>query len=163
MDSLALYIHEHGCRYERIIVTADRHPMNHCSFADYGGEWPRHCVADSVGAAVWPTVMDALYGYSDKTIFLHKGEDADREEYSIFKNIRAAEKIRELLNTRGIKDIDICGLAGDVCVADTIRDGAAIPGRPAFNILLPYTPSLDGGTTLSHLIATGLATATDAQ
>lgn len=158
MNSLAGYIQTHGNRYDRIIITADRHPMDHCSFACTGGKWPRHCVADSVGAAIWPPVMDALYGHSEKVTVLHKGENAGKEEYSIFKNAQAAEKIRHLLNGRGIKEIDICGLAGDVCVADTIRDGVRLPDKTAFNILTRYTPSLDGGDILDGLIKSGFAT-----
>lgn len=158
MNSLAGYILTHGNRYDRIIVTADRHPMDHCSFVDKGGKWPRHCVADSVGAAIWPPIMDALYWHSEKVTVLHKGEDAGKEEYSIFKNAQASENIRHLLNERDIKEIDICGLAGDVCVADTIRDGVRLPDRPAFNVLTPYTPSLDGGYGLDSLIKSGLAT-----
>src|ERR1051325_1554631 len=34
-----------------IFATRDWHPPNHCSFRDYGGRWPVHCVRDSEGAA----------------------------------------------------------------------------------------------------------------
>ena len=33
-----------------IFATRDWHPASHCSFVDYGGQWPSHCVADSPGA-----------------------------------------------------------------------------------------------------------------
>ena len=33
-----------------IYATRDWHPADHCSFADNGGMWPKHCVADSPGA-----------------------------------------------------------------------------------------------------------------
>ena len=63
MDKLAEYIKENGAEYTHVIVTADRHPLTHCSFTQNGGEWPRHCVADSVGAAIWPAIMETLYDY----------------------------------------------------------------------------------------------------
>ena len=44
------YIQLFSARSMPIFATRDWHPMNHCSFADYGGTWPRHCVADSPGA-----------------------------------------------------------------------------------------------------------------
>ena len=59
MDRLADYILLSDERYAVKIITADRHPYNHCSFKDYGGEWPRHCVHDTVGAAIWPSVFEA--------------------------------------------------------------------------------------------------------
>jgi hypothetical protein len=34
-----------------IYLTRDWHPADHCSFNDYGGPWPTHCVAGSSGAA----------------------------------------------------------------------------------------------------------------
>lgn len=46
MDSLAEYIRRNNSDYDRVIVTADRHPMRHCSFKAEGGKWPAHCVAD---------------------------------------------------------------------------------------------------------------------
>ena len=33
-----------------IVVSRDWHPANHCSFRDYGGPWPAHCVQGTSGA-----------------------------------------------------------------------------------------------------------------
>lgn len=153
MDALAEYIRLNGDRYSRIIVTADRHPMRHCSFRPEGGEWPAHCVADSVGAAIWPAIMDRLVDVADKVTVLHKGEDALTEEYSILKNKAATERIRAVIADGNIGQTDICGLAGDVCVADTIRDWTAFDGMPSLNVLKEFTPSIDGGRTLDELIS----------
>ncbi|MDE5555782.1 MAG: isochorismatase family protein [Muribaculaceae bacterium] len=153
MDALADYIRQHGDEYRQIIVTADRHPMNHCSFKRNGGIWPTHCVADSVGAAIWQPIMDALIDFDGDITILHKGEKSDKEEYSIFKNEEATEIIKAIIRKENIKQIDICGIAGDVCVADSIRDGAEIFGTEIFRVLPRFTPSIDGGATLSDLIA----------
>ncbi len=33
-----------------IFATGDWHPTGHVSFVENGGQWPKHCVADSPGA-----------------------------------------------------------------------------------------------------------------
>lgn len=153
MDSLAQYIDESRNEYSHIIVTADRHPFDHLSFERYGGVWPAHCVHDSIGAAVWQPVMDVLSRFDGKRIFLHKGERHDREEYSIFKNENALAEIAEIITEDDIGQIDICGIAGDVCVADTILDGIEIFGAAKFNVLLRFCPSIDGGKRLNEIIS----------
>ena len=153
MNSLAEYIRRNKQDYSTIIVTADRHPMRHCSFKSEGGEWPVHCVADSVGAAVWPAVMHSLRTVPDKVDVLHKGEYPYKEEYSILKNEKAAKRINAVVETENIGQIDICGLAGDVCVADTIRDWMASGNNAKLNVLRDFSPSIDGGKALDALIS----------
>lgn len=153
MDALAEHIRQNGADYRQIIVTADRHPIGHCSFKRNGGVWPVHCVADSIGAAIWQQVMDALINFNGDVTVLHKGEKAEKEEYSIFKNEVAAEIIKDIVRKGEIKQIDICGIAGDICVADSIRDGAEIFGAEIFRVLPRFTPSIDHGETLEKLIA----------
>ena len=49
--------------------------------------------------------------------------------------------------------VDVCGIAGDVCVLNTLKDGIAIYGRsPQFNVLEEYCPSIDGGTALREFL-----------
>lgn len=151
MNSLAEYLHRSAYEYVHIIVTADRHPFNHCSFKPNGGEWQLHCVEDSVGAAIFPAVMDELISYSDKVTILHKGEKSDREEYSIFKNEDASREIFEIIESKHIEQVDICGIAGDICVAATIQDGIRCLGETKFHILNRFTASIDGGETLEEL------------
>lgn len=153
MDALAEFVRLNGGEYVRIVVTGDRHPMRHCSFLTEGGKWPAHCVADSVGAAIWPALMDSLMAMPDKVTVLHKGENLAVEEYSILKNGVAAERIREIIEADGIGQVDICGLAGDVCVADTIRDWEEAPRTARLNVLKASSPSIDGGATLDSLIS----------
>lgn len=153
MDSLAEYIRRNSSDYARIIVTADRHPMRHCSFKSEGGKWPAHCVADSVGAAIWQEIMGSLMGVPDKVIVLHKGEEPDKEEYSILKSKDTVERINTIVKADNIGQVDICGLAGDVCVADTIRDWMASDIKAKLNILKEFTPSIDDGKTLDSLIS----------
>lgn len=152
MDGLAKYITDSGGIYSHIIITADRHPIGHCSFLPCGGPWPRHCVADSQGAAIWPPLMETLYDCPCPVSVLHKGENPGVEEYSIFKNPENAAIICHLIKSSHIGNIDICGLAGDICVAETLRDGLKLIDTAKFNILTRFSPSIDRGETLQALI-----------
>lgn len=152
MNHLGAFMLAYGNMYKWVIVTADHHPFNHCSFKEYGGKWPRHCVHDSIGAAVWQPVMDSLYDTPGEVIFLYKGMNPRTEEYSIFKNDISAAHLASLIHEKKIERIDVCGLSGDVCVADTLTDGIAIYGAGMFAVLPEYTASLDGGMRLNDII-----------
>ena len=152
MDALAEYIRTNATDYKNIIITADHHPFNHCSFKEYGGPWPRHCVHDSVGAAVWQPIMDSLYDSPTESVFLYKGLNPSTEEYSIFKNARSAAEIDRIVREKSIDRIVLCGLAGDICVSDTLTDGIALYSKEMFGVLPQFSPSLDGGKRLNELI-----------
>lgn len=153
MDSLSAYIKANAKEYSGVIVTQDYHPSDHISFSDNGGQWPVHCVADTEGAELWPSLCGALKESGCKMILLRKGEASDTEEYSIFKNPVAARRIQDIADREGIDQIDICGIAGDICVADTLEDGIQLLGGKMFRVLLPFSPSLDGGKRLADMIA----------
>ncbi|MCM1052294.1 MAG: isochorismatase family protein [Paenibacillus sp.] len=152
MNRLAGYIRDYDGRYVHKIVTADRHPYDHCSFIDNGGRWPRHCVHDTTGAAVWPSLFDPLYMTAGGVTFLYKGQRSGVEEYSIFQNQEASDVIRRIITDLRIDKIDICGLAGDICVNGTLSDGISLYGAEMFNVLTEFSPSLDGGETLGRTI-----------
>ncbi len=139
MDSLASHIKEHGLEYKLICITCDRHTLTHCSFNDFGGKWPIHCVESSVGAAIWPAIMEAILQHADKTHILYKGEDSDKDEYSIFQNPKGTAYLDSLIKNEGIAEIDICGLAGDVCVAATLCDAEKRYVDINFNLLDKFT------------------------
>lgn len=148
IDGLAAYIADNcPVHFSHIVITADAHPFNHCSFVQNGGQWPRHCVHDSIGAAIWQPLMDALYDFDGRVSILHKGCRPDCEEYSIFVNKDAAEQIIAITQSENIDRIYICGLAGDVCVAATLADGRALLGN-IFTVLNRFSPSFDGGRKL---------------
>lgn len=152
IDGLANHIFESGYKYANIAVTADRHPFNHCSFVQYGGIWARHCVHDSIGAAVDQTLMTSLYAYKGDIAFFHKGESPETEEYSIFKNHKALKCISEIIVDKNIEQIDLCGIAGNICVADTLLDAIELFPDIKFNLLREFSPSMDGGERLNRII-----------
>ena len=154
MNSLATYINDHDGDFCYKVVTIDWHPYRHCSFDINGGRWPVHCVAHTTGSAIWPEIMDALTTTKGEIEILHKGVNKDTEEYSIFKNVEAALRLKEIIEINNIERIDICGLAGDICVLNTLKDGVALYGKKMFHVLTQYSPSLDGGTALNEYINT---------
>ena len=140
MDALADYVTAHGADYSAIVVTRDSHPANHCSFKENGGIWPAHCIADSEGAKIWAPLDSALE--NKDVIILDKGDKENMEEYSIFANEASAAAIDKIIKANHIESIDICGLAGDICVAETMRDGKKIYGDGFFNLLPEYSPTI---------------------
>lgn len=153
MEQLADYILLSDGRYSLKIITADRHPFDHCSFSDCGGQWPRHCVHDTVGAAIWPSVFEAVYSTGGRAEVMHKGESTETDQYSVFQGPEAVERIRALTVQHAITAIDICGLAGDVCVLNTLRDAISLLPDISLRVLRRFSPSLDGGAILDRFIA----------
>lgn len=151
MNNLARYLHESGNCYTTILITCDRHPLRHCSFKEFGGEWPLHCVESSVGAAVWPSIMKELPAFSLNTRFLYKGEDPNKDEYSIFGSEKGARDMDAIISKEEISHIDICGLAGDVCVKTTLKDAIRLYPHIHYRILEDCIASLDGGKAISQL------------
>lgn len=152
MDALAAYVKEHGNEYKARLVTADWHPYHHCSFADEGGMWPRHCVQHSTGAAIWQSLLEALNETRGGFTLLYKGNTITKEEYSIMQNEESASVICRLVEAMKIEQLDVCGLAGNICVLDTAKDLKKMLPNTKLNILEEYAPSLDDGSMLKDFI-----------
>ena len=121
MTNLAYYIREHGKDYDSIVITLDWHPIDHCSFIENGGEWPMHCVAYTKGASVYLDIINRLP--KDKKIyFLTKGDMNNVEEYSIMKNLASYSLLTSFILNKENTTIDICGIANEYCVLNTVKD-----------------------------------------
>ena len=105
-----------------IFATRDWHPSGHCSFKDYGGEWPLHCVASTAGAGFAPGL-----NLPEDVCIISKGLEKDRDAYSGFQGTDLDDRLRSL----DIKRLFIGGLALDVCVLSTVRDALDL-GYQAF-------------------------------
>lgn len=152
MNNLARYVSDNSNLYNRILVTCDRHPLHHSSFRESGGRWPSHCVESSVGAAVWPPLMDQLMQVSIPVDFFYKGERVKSDEYSIFQTGMEASALHSILKEKDVVQVDICGLAGDVCVKSTFEDASGLYPRIRFRILEDCTASLDGGEYIRAIL-----------
>lgn len=159
MNQLADYVKANGDDYALMVVTNDWHPYDHCSFAPNGGPWPVHCVQNSEGAATYWPLLEALYQSETETLFLQKGDLRHREEYSIVQNTGAREFFENTLDNSLLADadcqyqhVDVCGIAGDVCVLNTLHDLLPIVGTNRLRVLTRFAPSLDGGKALQAFI-----------
>jgi nicotinamidase/pyrazinamidase len=121
MTNLAIYIRNNADNYDAIVITVDWHPKNHCSFIKNGGEWPEHCVQHSYGASVFQDILDNI-PTNKEVFFLKKGDASIIEEYSIMKNFVSSSLLNNFILKPESTKIDICGIAGDVCVMNTVKD-----------------------------------------
>ena len=135
-------------RYSQILVTLDWHPYNHNSFDINGGIWPSHCVQYTTGAAIDLSLSELLVklGGSVKISALIKGCNSNKEEYGAFEDKEIANKY---LNKED--SIYICGIAGDYCVHETIKNLLNL-GYKNITVLTNCIASIDGGIKLNKLI-----------
>lgn len=135
MHELAEYIHENGNNYDLIILTQDWHPDNHMSF----NTWPKHCVQCTNGSEIFKPIIDVINNYNH--LILKKGDNPNIEEYSILQN----SKSYDILSKIFVEDakIDICGIAGDICVLNTINDLITFGLKDNLVVLNKYTASIN--------------------
>ena len=114
--------------YDYLVTTQDWHiePGSHFSSnPDFVDSWPVHCVADTEGAGLVPTLTNALRKDAERgrgvSIAVHKGMFA--AAYSGFEGMTEdgttlAAALREL----GVNNVAIVGIATDYCVRETALD-----------------------------------------
>lgn len=108
--------------YDCIAITQDAHPANHCSFFEQGGIFPPHCVNGTEGQIIYPQLKEALGACDNISISgYYKGQDANKEEFSIFQ-CENGEILKGVIKKGGYLGIDICGIASDYCVYETLKD-----------------------------------------
>jgi len=93
-----------------IFLTRDWHPSNHCSFTEFGGKWPRHCVAETIGADIASDLKTPNYAE-----VISKSVDAETDAHSAFHGTQ----FNNTLQSKSIKRLFIGGLATDYCVLQT--------------------------------------------
>ena len=154
MQQLAEFVKNSSAEFSTIFVTQDSHPENHCSFSSNGGIWPVHCVRDSSGFEVFPQLQEVLSGLSNVE-YCRKGMDSGVEQYSIFSYNSGqitnpdGQKIISAIEKASSPTIVVCGIAGDVCVMNTLNDLVKI--RKSANdiaVVQNFTASIDGGEKL---------------
>ena len=153
MNELAHYIAQNADEYSAIAATLDWHPYNHSSFARYcpEGPWPVHCVQPTVGAALFQPIVDATQGR--EIHFFTKGNNIATEEYSIFANPENGPALAKFISDGAFEQIDVCGLCGDYCVLNSLKGLVENGFESLINVLLPYTPSIDDGSTLRNYLS----------
>ena len=119
-----------------VFFTACRHPPNHCSFKEFGGQWPAHCVVGSWGAeyqsGIAAVVRDLRRNYpswsnkEQRFYEIYKGESQTIDQYSAF-DVPTTELLLHYLR---IHTVEICGLARDYCVEATAQGAKAAGFNP---------------------------------
>jgi nicotinamidase/pyrazinamidase len=107
-----------------VIYTQDWHPPSTPHFAKDGGVWPVHCVAETWGAELHPSLL--VEGPS-----VRKGSNGE-DGYSGF-TMRDPETgedrptaLKALLDQCGVTQVVVVGLATDYCVRGTVLDARSL-------------------------------------
>ena len=137
----------------KTIFTRDWHPKEHCSFKENGGIWPTHCIAGTWGAEIPKALLNGEWDiYS-------KGQFIMLEEYGAFEEYDDLEwYLMEWYNkiTDSIDDVQIiiCGLYGDYCVLETLKNilNAPFICKNQVYLYLDGILSIDGGEKLNQFI-----------
>ena len=133
---------------ESVIFTADWHPITHCSFNRNDGIWPIHCLQHSMGASIDEELLYCCIADNIPYKIITKGSNPSKEEYGAFSNFEGIEYLKTLNN------LMICGVAGDFCVLETIKNLVKNNIKP--EIFLDGIASIDGGTKLCKYISENL-------
>lgn len=124
--------------FDAVILTQDWHPVGHSSFASshpgkgafemiempYGPQvlWPDHCVQGSPGSRFHPDLR------TDGDLIIRKGFRSGIDSYSaFFENDQTTPTgLKGYLETRGIAQLTLVGLATDFCVHYSAVDAARL-------------------------------------
>lgn len=153
MDALANALLNDDIDCDCVMVTKDCHPSNHCSFKENGGQWPIHCVIGATGSCIYTPLWSVLNKYN-VNIFT-KGNNPDKEEYSVFDNITSFNALSDILvdfESNPDDEIRVAGIAGDYCVYETICSLIAMGYKNNILVDTRYIASIDGGDKLDKLI-----------
>ncbi|KNX40944.1 nicotinamidase/pyrazinamidase [Roseovarius tolerans] len=156
-DSIVPGINALMAQFPAVILTQDWHPAGHSSFASshdgkapfdmvdmpYGPQvlWPDHCVQGSQGAA-FHEGLD-----TDRAdLIIRKGYNPAIDSYSaFFENDHATPTgLHGYLQTRGIDNLTMVGLATDFCVNFSAVDAAKLGYRVTVRQDLVRGIDLDG-------------------
>ncbi len=137
-DAVVPVINQLAARFEQVILTQDWHPPGHVSFAashpgrkpfetielPYGEQvlWPVHCVQGTADAEFHPDLH-----VPHAIAVIRKGWRPQVDSYSAFVEAdrRTPTGLAGLLRELGVRQVVLCGLATDYCVAWSALDARA--------------------------------------
>jgi len=115
---------------QKVLYVSDCHPVNHCSFTQYGGTWPPHCVVGTHGQQIHDDFYAKIINSNSRpnisnTFF--KGEKVTEEQYSSFcatnRNMESLGDYVKKLRSTGLADvIVITGIATEFCIKESSLD-----------------------------------------
>lgn len=140
----------------QVIFTADWHPLQHCSFKENGGDWPIHCLEYTKGAAINNKLIQLCINFKIPFTVITKGSNKDKEEFGIklvndiftYEVYYVTSKASKLAEIYYKNNVIVCGLAGDYCVLNTLKNIKEINPK----VFLPGIASIDGGKAINDYI-----------
>lgn len=107
----------------RVFYTQDWHGHGHCSFANNGGTWVMHCVAGTMGAALFSGFSKLPHHTPTPKNTYKKASQDDKEEYSCCFGVNSEgtalfQAIENAHNGIGLQKptINLVGFATEFCV-----------------------------------------------
>lgn len=143
--------------FDGVVFTQDSHPIDHCSFKQNGGIWPTHCVQNTIGAGIPVEMLKVAKDY----VLVLKGEFSDSEEYGAFDPAKDAISFSEAYGSMfydepfansTLDTVVVCGIAGDFCVLETLKNIVNEVGPEKVRVYLKGIVSIDGGDSLNTYI-----------
>lgn len=118
-----------------VVFTQDWHPQHTPHFQQDGGVWPVHCVMGTGGADFVPGLLPAGE-QPDPVVRKGSGPEDGYSGFSVLDLITGQQRGTELpviLDSSGVMDVVVVGLAGDWCVKATAVDGM----RLGYSVTVP--------------------------
>ncbi len=140
-----------------VVYTQDWHPERTPHFATDGGPWPVHCVRDTWGAALHPDLV-----VDGPVVQKGVGGEDGYSGFSVRDPVRGdvtRTELGALLDAHGAERVVVVGLAGDVCVAATAEDAAALAYRTVVPLAATRMVELhagDGDRVIARLQDAGI-------
>ena len=164
------YINENADDFREVIFTLDWHPNIDSVFTEPNITWPTHCIQFSEGAAIPQQLINTCIENNLPMKFFLKGNDMSNPthtEYGAFEDITNKQGIFNGVNYFKVNnrignsqlwiseddELVVCGVAGDYCVMNTIKNLQKYKHKK-LNII-PYLAgirSIDGGETFNNFI-----------
>ena len=139
-----------------VIFTVDWHQAKDASFTSQGGPWPPHCIAFAKGSQIDDRLVQACLDREIPYRVIRKGEVIETEEYGAFQHIEKLPNGSFRLSTMtdevtcaGHRMV-ICGVAGDYCVLETLRN--LLNGGLTVDVFARGIASIDGGRKLNDFV-----------
>ena len=157
------YIERNSDRIKEVIFTVDWHLPSDKSFERNGGIWPDHCLQFSEGAGISDVLYKACIEHNIPIQIFRKGEVSTHEEYGAFEIMSRRGDNLVLLNNCIMdscvqvttNNVVVCGLAGDYCVKETIKnllEHSKTTGLFNVSVFKDGISSIDSGETLERFI-----------
>lgn len=162
------FINDYHDNINEVIFTVDFHNYILESYKEPNIEWPAHCMAYSEDAGIVTELIEVCMKYNlPIKVFIKGNSEGQHTEYGAFEKIGTYcyenGDLDIVVNNRkndcpiNIKsdNLVVCGIAGDYCVLNTIKNLLKYQGPVKLNISVFNNgiASIDGGTAINQFIS----------